>query len=388
MRDLKKINIFLFSFLLLSPFYTIAEPQKDSQQNRNTLHLIEGKANLETPRKKRSDLYLIKEEDSSKARYFTGDNPGFRATKNLTKRGHPYLISKEGDTILHSNIWLMDLVILEELLSSSEVNVNARNKDGNTALHLASLLMDALAIEKLLSHSDTDINATNKNEDTPLHLAVLTGDFETVKALIDNHANPNIKNSFGHTPLYRASYYGKTKPLKALLASKALDIDIVGENEWTSAQVALERKNKNALKLLLENGANPNIKDKNGETLVQRAIVYGDIEMMEIVLSFDNVNLNNVNTDGVSVLHKALKFENKPIIKELIKKGADIVALPFASASSENLKPEKAIALLNEIQADSVGDKTLSSRIDTQIKKLEELFENSASISCKNAVSK
>ncbi|MBY9021902.1 MAG: ankyrin repeat domain-containing protein, partial [Candidatus Lokiarchaeota archaeon] len=41
----------------------------------------------------------------------------------------------------------------------------------------------------------------NNDDDTPLHYSAIYGETEVSKLLIDNGANPNIKNKKGKTPL-------------------------------------------------------------------------------------------------------------------------------------------------------------------------------------------
>lgn len=47
---------------------------------------------------------------------------------------------------------------------------------------------------------------------TALHYATLVDNFDIVKLLISNGANPTLQNDLGHTPIMYATKDGKIKP--------------------------------------------------------------------------------------------------------------------------------------------------------------------------------
>ena len=84
-----------------------------------------------------------------------------------------------------------------------------------------------------------DINLQDENGWSPLHFACQAGSYECVKALLDAGAQIELKDKFGNTPLWRATFCSKGKG------------DII--------------------KILRENGANPLEKNKEGICPVELA---------------------------------------------------------------------------------------------------------------------
>ncbi|HLL77229.1 MAG TPA: ankyrin repeat domain-containing protein [Pyrinomonadaceae bacterium] len=67
-----------------------------------------------------------------------------------------------------------------------------------------------------------NVNAKWRYDQTPLFKAAERGDAEIVKILLDNKADPNIRDTFyGATPLYWATDKGHTEVVRALVAKGA-----------------------------------------------------------------------------------------------------------------------------------------------------------------------
>lgn len=60
-------------------------------------------------------------------------------------------------------------------------SVNSRDLADNTPLHLAAGRGFTLIVEQLLSSADVDLNAQNKEGATPLHVAVESGFVDVVE---------------------------------------------------------------------------------------------------------------------------------------------------------------------------------------------------------------
>lgn len=58
-------------------------------------------------------------------------------------------------------------------------------------------------------------------ENTPLHVAALRGDRETVRALLEAGADPNVANDSGTTPLHAALQEAHAQVARMLVAAGA-----------------------------------------------------------------------------------------------------------------------------------------------------------------------
>jgi ankyrin repeat protein len=75
------------------------------------------------------------------------------------------------------------------------------------------------------------VNAQNKAGNTALHWAALNGHLESVKALLDNGADPTITNHRGHDAVYEAELNDKTEVVEWVLkeGGEGLEEGVTGE---------------------------------------------------------------------------------------------------------------------------------------------------------------
>ena len=124
-------------------------------------------------------------------------------------------------------------------------NVKVRDELGRTPLMLAIIRNDLSFAKRQLEHDANlnDVDAT-KYKNQPIHFAVIRryNVMPFVNLLIENKVDANAKNAFGDTPLHYLIKYN------------------------------IKSSERNAIaKLLIDNGANPNIPNKKGETALDIA---------------------------------------------------------------------------------------------------------------------
>jgi len=151
-----------------------------------------------------------------------------------------------------------------------------------------NLIKDAIIDNntELVEESLTDFNINIKDEDnnTLLHHACENDIHDSIKLLLNNGANPNIKeDSFGLTPLHWATEYE--------------DMDMV--------------------KLLIENGADPNIPDDNGDKPILNE------EVKKLYLEYKTVQGKLLSSEQRLAISKNKDIDNDLLseIGQLIKSG-------------------------------------------------------------------
>ncbi|KAI3893431.1 hypothetical protein MKX03_020275, partial [Papaver bracteatum] len=95
---------------------------------------------------------------------------------------------------------------------------------------------------------------------TPLHHACLGGHFNTVRYLLEKGANPDALDRINGTPLHCAAKSGNTKII-TLLLSRGVRLDVAtrsGAASGTALWYAACHGHQDAVKVLLDHGANPN----------------------------------------------------------------------------------------------------------------------------------
>ena len=182
-----------------------------------------------------------------------------------------------------------DIKSLENMIDNGKVDINHQNEDGETFLHLALKTKKNQKATFLLSKNIKADIIDNKGL-TPFDIAVRNQDYRFVSTLINTiNVNLDKKDNFGRTILQ--------------------DSAIFGDHEMT--------------KILLENGAQINSRDIHNRNVIYDAISYGSEKFINYLLSFDNLELNNIDTDKNSILnHKTIK-KNDNIAIMLIQKGTD-----------------------------------------------------------------
>ncbi len=183
-----------------------------------------------------------------------------------------------------------------EILIEKEANPNIKNSDGKTPLHLCvdDSIVDAKKCIKLLIEHGADVNATDTNGDTPLHFAISNCDYFIERAhnvgmgyLIDEHLK--------------------------------------------------------AVEILIEHGADINIKNKKGLTPfsnIKTPEILGlfnkysdalDLHTASSVGMYDKViellnsgsDVNLIDGEGKTPLYRAIDNQQSSVVKALLDHGAD-----------------------------------------------------------------
>ncbi len=200
----------------------------------------------------------------------------------------PYAREEGGLTPLHIAALRGSVEAVKALMLHT---VNIRDNKNRTPLHLALEYEHCDAALPLLQHG-ADIDAIDDDGRTPLHLAAGAGCIEVVKLLLQHGANINVKDNKNNTVLHYAvkslnkevvelvlrdayvnakNVYGET-PLKLLMRECA---------KWDSQR----KRCYEIARLLVERGADPNVRDSRGTTPLDSAKLIGFSELVELFRS-------------------------------------------------------------------------------------------------------
>jgi len=180
-----------------------------------------------------------------------------------------------------------------KLLLAAGADINFRDVDGNTPLHTAVLYRHPENLDELLK-VNPDIDAINTAGYTPLHLAVRRPDNEkAIELLLQQRADVNIPDPTGRNALL-VSVGSHQKEYIALLVSNGIDINSQDNDGNTALHYplfnVLENKlylplSKEIVKILMEEGADPHIRNKGGKSPTDLAVESGENELINLLKS-------------------------------------------------------------------------------------------------------
>jgi ankyrin repeat protein len=212
--------------------------------------------------------------------------------------------------------------------------------DGDSLL---LLLRDAIVqhlpikdIKLILSCKKININGAVRRGLRPIHYAVFENDLECVRLLIeDYHADINILDEAGYSPLHLASKYGLIDIIHILIDHGSLiDFHHAINNTDTNSihapfydviteplSLCLENNHIECARLLLFSGANANQHYFLGYEI--NLLPYENLPSLELILKH-GANPNSLSRSGITPLIKACREGNLGAVILLCRYGANV----------------------------------------------------------------
>jgi hypothetical protein len=257
--------------------------------------------------------------------------------------------------------------------------INKTDANGNTMLMIACQNKNLGIVKTLLEMgAQGTINKQNAVGDTALHIACKNGYAAIASVLVLNGADLTIKNVLGKTPIEVCNDPALKAKLELHMANVKKMFEFVKNNRTqdlrqllktfrgvnlvdlttgdTPLHIACQLGNKDIALLLIQVGANPTLKNKNGQTpfdLVENETLRANLQdqynltqalfkavennsLPEVKQVLDRLPPNQVSIlvnsrtnpesseQGETPLHIAVKNANRVMVKFLLDKGADV----------------------------------------------------------------
>ena len=162
------------------------------------------------------------------------------------------------------------------LFLAAGFDINKPNTAGYTGLMVAAERGRADIVKLLLDHK-ADPNVAGRDGSTALMLAAENNQPEIVKLLINRGADPNRQDNNGWTAVLKAAYQGNPKCIEVLASQSKLEVD-------RALLVATLMEKKDAVKALLDNGAEVDFRASDGRTPLILAAGKGNKDLVEVLL--------------------------------------------------------------------------------------------------------
>lgn len=199
-----------------------------------------------------------------------------------------------------------------------------------------------------------DNSGTGKR--TPLHCAIMGKQNDIVRFLLTQHADINIKDARGTSPLNYASSLG-LKDIVMLLIENGVDVKNDKDNTGgTPFLHAVFQENYEIAKILIMNGSNVNAKGYMDITPLHLALSRGHKKLIKLLLE-NGADVNSQEkTEGVTPLHLALTRLDEEIIRLLLAQGADVNIRNKAGKTALQVAVEYGNAKNVELILDNITD--------------------------------
>lgn len=157
------------------------------------------------------------------------------------------------------------------------VEVNSTNAQAQTALHLACdpphlSAEKSLAVVMFLLDKGANLHAKDNWEGRPVHYAACSGNPPVVEYLLAKGADLEAQDKSGNTPLLKAASLGMRFGGKGalqvlqLLLDKGANFKAVNHKGQTALHLATDHLNADLARFFLEHGLDPNQADNEGNT--------------------------------------------------------------------------------------------------------------------------
>jgi ankyrin repeat protein len=187
-----------------------------------------------------------------------------------------------------------DLVKVDRFVAANPDAINERD-GGGTPLHWAVIHRHLEIVAYLLDHGADANSLAGESKYTPLHHAADQEPNEMLRLLLAHGADPNARTARGESALYFACSYGHLGSM-------------------------LER-----VQMLLDVGADPNLKSMSEATPLQSAAFRGPNSVLSLLMD-KGADVNASGFRGATALHWAVDGQNKEAVELLLDRGADINA--------------------------------------------------------------
>ena len=237
-----------------------------------------------------------------------GANVNAQANDNRT----PLMIASENNHV-NSVIFLTD----------HGANIDLQDREGYSSLHYAAgNISDLCDVLDFLITNGADVNAFTNDKFTPLIIASNCNNLNVVNSLIKHGANIHLVDRYGRTALHYSITvvdHDSVTVLRSLIKNGA-DVNALTNDKCSPLMMSSLSGSVNVVTILVENGANMDIQNQDGDTALHYAVcaTRNSSEVVHKLLTLGASHLRNHK--GLTPLLFASYTLKHSLVEELIQR--------------------------------------------------------------------
>ncbi|XP_033102175.1 death-associated protein kinase 1-like isoform X1 [Anneissia japonica] len=166
------------------------------------------------------------------------------------------------------------------------------------------------------------LKLTNKPDlNFPIHEAASNDQVDIIAEILKRDGRNEMlesKNVYGQTPLHVAAMYNRTKTIEFLIDNGA-NPNSKDKNESTALQLSIEmQKTYSSRTLLKKDGVDFQTENTKGNTLLHTAAENGSADLCKVLVKEKNVNIKKLNKDKEHALFGVLRTLKGESTKEML----------------------------------------------------------------------
>jgi len=209
-------------------------------------------------------------------------------------------------------------------------DVNVQDRDGKTALHYAvphlgsSHHFTSCKVFSCLVENGANVNSCANDSCTPLMLAISNGHLNGAIFLTEHGTDVNVQDRDGKTALhfavqrYHSSHHSEWCEVLSCLVENGADINACENNGNTPLMIASFCGHVNVVTFLIQHGADLGFQNNRGSTALHFAVTHSFSEIVHILLDHGASHL--YNNQQLTPLLCAINDRLTAIVEELIRR--------------------------------------------------------------------
>lgn len=284
-------------------------------------------------RKKKANIEAGDSDGKTPLMYALRNPGGEEYALLLLKKGANYRsMDLAGNTVMHYAAYGGNIEGLR-MTAGGGVDINVRNQEGITPLHAAAVFSSIAVLDEIVGLGG-DIHAVDSAGMSVLHYAAAYADAEKLDWILKRAPESNVEAKNGYTPLDIARY------AKNVMAIEYLKVKGGHYSAYRYDEMldALRRRDPEALRQVLADGADPNRKVLDFPLII--AIIQNDNVAVDLLLAA-GAKVDVKSDKGHFPLELAIAEGNPSVGLSLVKAGAMVNSTMLGECIDKLAKAEQ-----------------------------------------------